>query len=129
MRAPHWPLRQLAFALLGVALLVAAWPMGSAQAQGLTVSSVAHALPVKYFPAQNAVLAASPTEVQITFSEHLNPDISKLVVVNPSTQRVDNGDSHIGGDDLTMTVSLPLLPAGTYVVFWRAHSADDGHVA
>ena len=28
-----------------------------------------------------------------------------------------------------MTVSLPLLPAGTYVVFWRTHSADDGHVA
>ena len=67
--------------------------------------------------------------MQITFSEHLNPDISKIVVVNPSNQRVDNRDSRIGADDLTMTVSLPLLPAGTYVVFWRTHSADDGHVA
>src|SRR5215831_4617163 len=28
-----------------------------------------------------------------------------------------------------MTVTLPLLPAGTYVVFWRTHSADDGHIA
>ena len=42
---------------------------------------------------------------------------------------MDNRDSRIGADDLTMTVSLPLLPAGTYVVFWRTHSADDGHVA
>ncbi|MGH3592631.1 MAG: copper resistance protein CopC, partial [Pseudonocardiaceae bacterium] len=42
-----------------------------------------HALPVHYNPAQNAVLRTSPAQVQITFSEQLNPDISKIVVVNP----------------------------------------------
>ena len=67
--------------------------------------------------------------MQITFSEHLNPDISKIVVVNPSNQQVDDRDSRVSDDALTMTVSLPLLPAGTYIVFWRTHSADDGHVA
>ncbi len=128
MRVSHRSLRRLAFALVSVTLLLASWPVGRAQAQGLIAASPAHALPVKYVPAQNAALKASPTEVKITFSEHLNPDISKLVVVNPSNQQVDNGDSHVNGDDLTMTVSLPLLPAGTYVVFWRTHSADDGHV-
>jgi putative copper export protein/methionine-rich copper-binding protein CopC len=87
-----------------------------------------HALPVRYNPAQNAVLRTSPAQVQITFSEQLNPDISKIVVVNPSNQEVDNHDSQISGDALTMTVTLPLLPAGTYVVFWRTHSAEDGHV-
>jgi hypothetical protein len=52
-----------------------------------------HSLPVHYDPAPNAVLCEPPTQVQITFSEHVNPDISKIVV------------------------------------FWRTHSADDGHIA
>jgi copper transport protein len=89
----------------------------------------AHALPVRYSPAQNAVLRSPPTQVQIVFNEHVNPDISVLVVVNPSNQQVDTRDSQVSADGLSMTVSLPLLPAGTYVVFWRTHSADDGHVA
>jgi copper transport protein len=88
-----------------------------------------HALPVHYDPAPNAVLREPPTQVQITFSEHVNPDISKIVVVNPSNQEVDNRDSQVSADGYTMTVTLPLLPAGTYVVFWRTHSADDGHIA
>jgi copper transport protein len=88
-----------------------------------------HALPVHYDPAPNAVLREPPTQVQITFSEHVNPDISKIVVVNPSNQEVDNRDSQVSADGYTMTVTLPLLTAGTYVVFWRTHSADDGHIA
>ena len=88
-----------------------------------------HALPVKYDPAQNAVLRTPPTQVQITFNEQVNPDISKIVVVNPSNQEVDNRDTQFSADGYTMTVSLPFLPAGTYVVFWRTHSAQDGHVA
>jgi methionine-rich copper-binding protein CopC len=84
---------------------------------------------VSYFPAQNAVLNAPPPHVQIRFSEHVNPDISRIIVVNPSNQEVDNQDTQISGDALTMTVSLPLLPPGTYVVAWRTHSADDGHIA
>lgn len=89
----------------------------------------AHALPTNYDPPQNAVLKAPPSHVQIRFSEHVNPDISRIVVVNPSNQEVDNHDTHLSGDALTMTVTLPLLPPGTYVVAWRTHSADDGHIA
>jgi copper transport protein len=118
--------QRLVLALLGAALLLFAWPAGRARAQG---AQAAHALPVQYSPAQNAVLKTPPTDVQITFSEHVNPDISTIVVVNPSNQEVDNRDSQVSADGYTMRVSLPLLPAGTYVVFWRSHSADDGHVA
>jgi copper transport protein len=89
----------------------------------------AHALPIAYDPAPNAALAAPPSQVHITFSEQINPDISKIVVVNPSNQEVDNHDSHVDADGVSMTVTLPLLAAGTYVVAWRTHSADDGHVA
>jgi copper transport protein len=110
----------IAMLLLCATLLALALAPGRAEA---------HALPVRYNPAQNAVLRNPPTQVQIVFNEHVNPDISTLVVVNPSNQEVDNRDSQVSADGLTMTVTLPLLPAGTYVVFWRTHSADDGHVA
>jgi copper transport protein len=116
-------------------LLVAVWPGGQAQARPLSIneSSTArqalHALPVKYDPPQNAVLRAPPSQVQIVLNELVNPDISKIVVVDPSNREVDNQDSRVDSDGYTMTVTLPLLPAGTYIVFWRTHSAQDGHVA
>ncbi len=91
-------------------------------------SVAAHALPVSYDPQPNAALASSPAQIQIRFSEHLNRDVSRIVVVNPSNQRVDDGDVRVNADGFTMTVSVPTLPAGTYVVAWRTHSADDGHV-
>jgi copper transport protein len=90
--------------------------------------ALAHALPTSYSPAPNATLKTSPPNVTIHFSEHLAATDSELVVVNPSNQEVDNHDSHILPDDLSMEVTLPLLPAGTYVVFWETHSADDGHI-
>ncbi len=93
------------------------------------MAQTAHALPTTYYPQQNAVLKTPPPYVTIQFNEQLNPDVSRIVVVNPSNQEVDNHDSRIGGDDLSMTVTLPLLPAGTYVVAWRTHSATDGHIA
>src|SRR5579883_3656481 len=95
------------------AALLALWPAAPA---------LAHALPVSYSPAPNQVLHAPITQVQIRFSEQLNPDISRIVVVNPSNQRVDDGDVQISSDQLTMSVSVPVLPAGTYVVAWRSHS-------
>ncbi len=90
--------------------------------------ALAHALPTSYSPTPNARLKVSPPDVTIHFSEHLASTDSELVVVNPSNQEVDNHDSHILSDDLSMEVTLPLLSAGTYVVFWETHSADDGHI-
>lgn len=105
---------------VGMAQCALLWPLRPA---------LAHALPVSYSPAPNAALSTPPSTVQIRFSEQLNSDISKIVVVNPANQEVDDKDSQVAPDGVTMTVTLPLLPAGTYVVAWRTHSADDGHVA
>ena len=99
-------------ALGGALLLLAMWPSTPVLARAQLPQAPLHALPVHYNPAQNAVLRTPPTKVQITFSEHLNPDISKIVVVNPSNQQVDNRDSQISGDALTMTVTLAAAPGG-----------------
>jgi copper transport protein len=126
MRPSKRSVSRALLAVLLAALAVTVWPIGRAHAAPAIPS---HALPVRYNPPQNAVLKAPPSQVQITFSEHVNPDISKLVVVDPSNRQVDNRDSQVSADGYTITISLPILPAGTYVVFWRTHSADDGHVA
>ncbi|HKT39508.1 MAG TPA: copper resistance CopC family protein, partial [Ktedonobacterales bacterium] len=90
----------------------------------------AHALLVRSDPKANAILQAPPAAVHAWFSEDLNPLTSKIVVVDPANREVDRGDSHVeSSNSKEMEVSLPLLPAGTYIVVWRAQSADDGHVS
>jgi putative copper export protein len=66
--------------------------------------------------------------VWIWFSETLIPQTSTMLVVDTANHEVDNKDSQVlGGNE--MRVTLPLLPAGTYVVVWRSQSAFDGHIA
>ncbi len=89
----------------------------------------AHALPVGSDPPADAILQAPPAQVQMWFSEDLNPYTSRLVVVDPANREVDTGDSHVASDNTReLIVDLPLLPAGTYVVTWRTQSAADGHI-
>lgn len=111
----------LAFALL--LALFAALPSGH-----VPVAS-AHALLVRSDPAADAILQAPPSQVRMWFSEDLNPQTSRAVVVDPSNREVDDGNSHVNpSNPREMDVSLPLLPAGTYVVAWRTQSAEDGHI-
>jgi copper transport protein len=121
--------RPLALALgLGVVLVALAWgPLGPL-ARGIPTAS-AHALLVRSNPAADAVLSAPPAQVQMWFSEDLNTLTSRAVVVDTANRQVDRNDSHVNDDNpREMDVSLPLLPAGTYVVTWRTQSAEDGHI-
>ena len=53
---------------------------------------------------------------------------SEIQVLNSAGVRVDNNDSAVDANDLTlMSVSLPELPDGTYTVAWRNLSTIDGH--
>lgn len=111
----------LAFALL--LALFAALPSGQ-----IPVAS-AHALLVRSDPAADAILQAPPSQVRMWFSEDLNPQTSRAVVVDPSNREVDQNGSRVNPNNpREMDVSLPLLPAGTYVVAWRTQSAEDGHI-
>src|SRR5215469_10944859 len=114
--------------LLGLILLVAAGvPLGPFS--HLTPIASAHALLVRSDPKADAILQAPPSQVRMWFSEAINPLTSKAVVVDPANRQVDRGDSHQNpNNDHEMDVSLPLLPAGTYIVDWRTQSAEDGHI-
>ncbi|HEY7849592.1 MAG TPA: copper resistance CopC family protein, partial [Ktedonobacterales bacterium] len=128
------PSRALPLALLALVALLAvcAAQMRSAPiawAQGATRQAPTHALPVRSIPAADAILSAPPSQVQMWFSEALNPLDSRIVVVDPSNHEVDARDSHVSTSDPTeMDVGLQLLRPGAYVVVWRTQSAVDGHV-
>jgi copper transport protein len=111
-------------------VLLLALPLALGPIFLLPDTSQAQAIPLRSNPAQGAVLLTAPSEVQIWFSENLNPVTSTARVVNSANQRVDvNGAIVIPTDQKEMDVSVqPSLPPGVYVVIWRTQSADDGQV-
>lgn len=95
----------------------------------LAAQMPAHALLVRSVPAARAVLQTPPSNVQMWFSESVNPLTSRAVVVDTTNREVDNRDNHVSSSDpKEMIVTLPPLSAGTYVVVWRTQSAEDGHI-
>ena len=93
-------------------------------------TSEAHAILLHSNPAPNAVLSTAPVQVQMWFTEAINPVASTAAVVNQANQRVDKRDAFVSPFDATeMDVSLqPNLSPGVYAVVWRTYASDDGHV-
>src|SRR5579871_674158 len=95
----------------------------------LVSSLPAHALLVRSIPAAREVVKTPPSNVQMWFSESVNPLTSTAVVVDTTNREVDNRDNHVSpSDPKEMILTLPPLAAGTYVVVWRTQSAEDGHI-
>lgn len=98
-----------------LALLV--WLAGVA----LATPVQAHAVLVETIPADRAVLAQAPTQIVLRFNEPVRA---------VAAQVLDQAARRIAGDDLTSTnnelrIGIPqALPVGSYVVSYRAISAD-----
>ena len=112
------PRRVLAAALVG---LVCAVVTPSAAA--------AHAVLLRATPSSSQTLSELPAQVQLLFSEPLDPVFSAVHVRNPAGQAVDNDDSHVdtANDHLLVASVRPALPNGIYTVSWRSLSAIDVH--
>ena len=96
---------------------------------GWMPTASAHALLVRADPAPDSVAQTPPSRVRMWFSEDLNRQTSRAVVVDTTNREVDLKNSKVSSSDpKEMDVGLPLLPAGTYVVAWRTQSAIDGHI-
>lgn len=106
-------------AVLLAALLLAAVSAGLAWA---------HPSVVRSEPAANATVDTAPARVMVWFDEAIEPDYGNLSVYNDQGARVDNIDTRFTpGLEPSLTVTLPPLPKGSYVVAWRAFSVGDGH--
>ena len=90
----------------------------------------AHATPLQYFPAASSVLSQAPAEIQIRFSERVEPRVSSITVIAPDGSRADQANStNDAADPRIYRVGLKDRGPGTYTVSWEVISADDGHFA
>ena len=96
----------------------------------LPAIAFAHATPLHYFPSASSVLPQAPAEVEIHFSERVEPRVSSIIVLAPDGSRVDLSNSAVDPvDHRTYRVGLKNAGTGTYTVSWEVISADDGHFA
>jgi putative copper export protein/methionine-rich copper-binding protein CopC len=114
-----------ALLLAGVAALAA--PVVPALPGGRVL---AHAQLVASSPAAGAVLAESPPEIRLIFSEPLASDLTSLDVVDTTgTVHMDRAGELDPDDPFALVAADPALPEGVYTVRWRSLSAADGHAA
>lgn len=97
---------------------------------GLRVPPVlAHGIVERADPPAGGSVADSPRQVQVWFTEPIEPRFSRLeVYAAGSNSRVDLGDMRFEGDR-SLVVSLPPdLPQGAvYVVVWQIVTLSDAH--
>jgi copper resistance protein C len=88
---------------------------------------VAHARLKRANPAVGGIVSASavPMELQVWFSEPVEPALSTIRVVNSAGAKMDRGDVRIDADDHTQlrVTLLPLTP-DIYRVIWNVVSID-----
>jgi copper transport protein len=85
----------------------------------------AHASLQSTTPADGQSVPTAPQLVSATFSESISADVGGLTVRNTDGDRVDEGNSSVQANTLSVTVPTD-LPDGTYIATYRVLSAD-GH--
>ncbi len=95
---------------------------------GLAGEAKAHAHLKSATPAMGGTVTAAPAELDLAFSEGVNPRFTGLTMTGPAGAAVATGPSKLGpGGDATLVVPVTgTLGAGTYKVVWHA-LATDGH--
>ena len=89
----------------------------------------AHALLLKTSPPRRAVLRDAPKAVELWFNERLEPAYSTVRISTRSGAPVTTGAVSVGAQDpKRMSVALPALAPGEYLVRFRVLSVD-GHLA
>ena len=101
---------------------------GSRRPRALAAAMVVwlHATLVSSEPAANAVLAASPSQIRLVFSEPIEPRLGAMVLVNghgDSRRLTTEADPH---DVHVLIARVQSLPPDSYRLTWRIVSAD-GH--
>jgi methionine-rich copper-binding protein CopC len=84
---------------------------------------------VKTTPPRRAVLREPPKQLELWFSERLEPAYSAVALSTRSGSRVSIGAPAVDAQDAKrLSVTLPTLTVGEYLVRFRVLSVD-GHVA
>jgi len=96
----------------------------------LPATADGHAYLERSEPAAGAVLPIPPAEVQIWFTEPLEPAFTRAVLYDAAGQLVETPDAVVANDPYQLSLELPAdLPDGAYTVQWENISTADGHPA
>ena len=92
----------------------------------LVAGAEAHVFPDHSEPRVGRTVPA-PSAVRIWFDGEIEPVFSTIRVESADKSRVDAGDGRVNPRDGTLLeVSVPVLPSGSYRVYWSV-VARDGH--
>jgi copper transport protein len=86
----------------------------------------AHAVLVDAVPPANAELTEAPSKVVLTFNERLEEGLASLKVIDSNKKPVTDNKAQINAERTTVTIDLPKLGQGSYLVTYHVISAD-GH--
>jgi methionine-rich copper-binding protein CopC len=85
----------------------------------------AHAFLDHSDPAVGSTVSASPSALNLWFTQELEPAFSWVTVTDGSGAAVNDGSAAIDPNDQTkLTIKLKALPPGTYTVKWHVLSVD-----
>jgi copper transport protein len=98
-----------------------------ASALAAPTAAWAHAALVRTVPEASRTLNGAPAQVQLTFSEAVEPRFAIVSVTDAGAHRVTAGPPRRSpSDPNTLLVPLKHVPPGWYLVYWRVISVD-GH--
>jgi copper transport protein len=101
--------------------------VATAGALALPAAASAHAVLLHTVPQASVVLGSAPTELQMTYSEPVEPRFAIVSVTDAAAHQETAGPPHRSPANAdTLIVPLRHVPEGWYLVYWRAISVD-GH--
>ena len=99
----------------------------AALAAAISPLASAHATMVDSFPAKGQVLNASPSEIHITFNEHVEARYCRIKLRSGDGKNFDADRPALDKTNPNAIVaSVPVLKPGTYRAVWTAVGSD-GH--
>ena len=99
----------------------------AAAALTLPAAAWAHAALLHTVPVASGTVNTAPPEVQLTYSEPIEPRFAIVSVTDAAGRQVTSGQpASAPGSPQTLVTPLRKVPEGWYLVFWRVISAD-GH--
>lgn len=94
-----------------------------------TQSAFAHANLLQASPQINSVLAGSPDEIRLTFTEPLEEQFSRIQLRTADGTVLETPSATLDpADDKQLVLQPDILPDGLYTVAWRVVSQTDGHL-
>ncbi len=88
----------------------------------------AHANLVRSEPQAGATLEVAPEAVVLEFSEELDPEFSRVQLIDERNQKIVAGAEIDASSPRVLRLTLGTLPKGVYTAIWRVRSLVDGHV-